>query len=60
MSGAGAMVESALPVRVGRTVFVRCRQLNLLTGSAVVRYCIRRGWRYKIGLEFARPVSSRF
>jgi hypothetical protein len=59
MSASGAMIESLFPVSVGS--FVRMRsQVNLLGGGAYVRHCERRGWRYRIGLQFGYPVTARF
>jgi hypothetical protein len=59
MSGSGALVESLLPVAVGSAVRIRSR-VSLLGGQAHVRFCERRGWRYRIGLEFRRPLAARF
>jgi len=29
-------------------------------GGAVVKYCVRRGLKYKIGLEFRNPLTKCF
>ena len=59
MSASGAMIVSLFPVAVGS--FVRMRSgVNLLGGGALVRRCERRGWLYRIGLQFASPLTARF
>jgi hypothetical protein len=59
MTGSGVSVVSLVPIAVGADVRMRSR-VSLLAGSARVKHCNRRGWLYRIGLEFERPVSSRF
>ena len=59
MSGSGALVESLFPVAVGSDVRIKSR-VSLLGGKAHVRFCERRGWKYRIGLEFCRPLAARF
>ncbi len=59
LSGSGATVESLFPVTVGADVRVRSR-VPLLSGSAHVRSCRRRGLVYRIGLQFTRPLAARF
>src|ERR1043166_7759986 len=58
MSGSGVLVESLLPIGIGSSVFIHTT--DLLVGTAHVRYCSWRGWRFKIGLELAFPLRSRF
>ena len=59
MSASGATIESVFPVAVGS--FVRMRSpVNLLGGDAYVRHCERRGWIYRIGVQFGYPVTARF
>ncbi len=59
MSGAGACVESSKPVAPGSRVYVQVKDLKLM-GSAVVRHCIVRGKKYRIGLEFPNPLTTNF
>jgi hypothetical protein len=58
MSGSGVLVESLVPIGVGSSVFIHTT--DLLVGTAHVRYCSWRGWRFKIGLELALPLRSPF
>jgi hypothetical protein len=59
MSRLGARVETSDPIAPGSFVFIQVRELNLM-GGAVVRYCVRRGLKYKIGLEFRNPLTKSF
>lgn len=59
MSGAGACVESSKPVSPGSRVYVQVKDLKLM-GLAVVRHCIVRGNKYRIGLEFPNPLTTSF
>ena len=59
MSRLGARVETGDPIAAGSFVFIQVRELNLM-GGAVVRYCVRRGLKYKIGLEFRNPLTKSF
>ena len=59
MSRLGARVETGGPVAPGSFVFIQVRELSLM-GGAVVRYCVRRGLKYKIGLEFRNPLTKSF
>ena len=59
LSGAGATAQSLFPIAVGAHVRVRSR-VHLLSGSACVCSCRRRGLVYWIGLEFSKPLSARF
>ena len=60
MSGAGTLMETSNPIDVGTLVYVRCSENSLIAGGAYVRHCTRRGWKYRIGLEFHTPVRQRF
>ncbi len=59
MSRLGARIETGDPIVPGSFVFIQVRDLNLM-GGAVVRYCVRRGLKYKIGLEFRNPLTKSF
>ena len=59
MSGAGVCVESSKPVAPGSQVYVQVKQLKLM-GRGVVRHCLRRGGKYRIGLEFPNPLTNSF
>ena len=59
MSRLGARIETTDPIAPGSFVFIQVRELNLM-GGAVVRYCVRRGLNYKVGLEFRNPLTKSF
>jgi len=59
MSGAGACVESSKPVTPGSHVYVQVKDLKLM-GSAVVRHCLVSGRKFRIGLEFPKPLTNNF
>jgi hypothetical protein len=59
ISGAGACVESSKPVTPGSLVYVQLKDLKLM-GGAVVRHCVVRGYKYRIGLEFPKPLTTTF
>ena len=59
MSRLGARIETADPIAPGSFVFIQVRELSLM-GGAVVRYCMRRGLKYKIGLEFRNPLTKSY
>lgn len=59
MTGAGVCVESAKPVAPGSRVYVQVKQLKLM-GTGVVRHCVPRGGKYRIGLEFPKPLMTTF
>jgi hypothetical protein len=59
MSRLGARIETGDPIAPGSFVFIQVRELSLM-GGAVVRYCVRRGLKYKIGLEFRNPLTKSF
>ena len=59
MSGAGVCVESSKPVALGSQVYVQVKQLKLM-GTGVVRHCVSRGGRYRIGLEFPKLLTATF
>ena len=59
MSGAGVCVESSKPVAPGSRVYVQVKQLKLM-GVGVVRHCVARGAKYRIGLEFPNPLTATF
>ena len=60
VSGSGALVETSKPLDVGTLVYLRGKEVNFLAGTAYVRYCTWRGWKYRIGLEFCTALSQRF
>jgi len=59
MSGAGVCVETSKPVAPGSRVYVQVKQLKLM-GIGVVRHCVPRGSKYRIGLEFPNPLTATF
>ena len=59
MSTVGARVESPEPLAPGSFTYLRARELKLM-GSANVRYCVRRGLSYRIGLEFRNPLTRTY
>ena len=52
VGGSGALVETSKPLEVGTLVYFRAKDVNFLAGTAYVRHCTWRGWKYRIGLEF--------
>ena len=59
VSSSGALIQALRPIRVGSRVRI-VRGDGLLVGIMYVRHCSRRGWGFKIGLEFAIPFAERF
>ena len=59
MSRLGARIETGDPVAPGSFVFIQVQELSLM-GGAVVKYCVRRGLKCKIGLEFRNPLTKCF
>ena len=59
MSRLGARVESPEPLTRGAFVFIQAPELNLM-GGAIVRHCVFRGLKYRIGLEFRNPLTKCF
>ncbi len=59
MSAAGVCVESSKPVTPGSRVYVTVNDLKLM-GSAVVRHCVIHGRKFRIGLEFPKPLTRTF
>jgi hypothetical protein len=59
MSRLGARVESSEPMVPGAFVFLQAPELKLM-GGAVVKHCVRRGFSYRIGLEFRNPLTKCF
>lgn len=59
-SATGVTLESLLPIPAGLAVRIRARSVHLIAGCAQVRHCARRGLKFRIGLEFDTPVTSRF
>ena len=51
MSSVGAMVVSREALRVGAVVYVHVKTIQR-TGTATVRHCTRRRFRFLVGLEF--------
>jgi len=60
VSGSGALVETSEPLDVGTLVYFRGKDVSFLAGTAYVRHCTWRGWKYRIGLEFRTALSQRF
>ena len=58
MSASGALIEALKPIAVGSQVRIQANEL--LTGTAFVRHTTRRLWRFRIGLEFAKPLQNRY
>ena len=56
MSKSGARLESPEPLPPGSIAFVRVQDLKLM-GDATVRYCVKRGLQYAIGLQFRSPLT---
>jgi PilZ domain-containing protein len=59
MSTVGARVESPEPLVPGSFTYLQVPDLKLM-GSALVRYCIKRGLGYRIGLEFRSPLTKTY
>lgn len=59
MSRLGARVESSEPLTRGAFVFIQVPELNLM-GGAIVRHCVFRGLKYRIGLQFRNPLTKCF
>jgi hypothetical protein len=57
-SASGILVEALTPIAVGTQVRIQANEL--LVGAAHVRHSTWRSWRFRIGLEFARPMQDRF
>ncbi|PYT29487.1 MAG: hypothetical protein DMG57_11325 [Acidobacteria bacterium] len=58
-SRAGARIESPEPMRPGDHVFIQAPELKLM-GSAIVRHCKARGFKYRVGLEFPNPLTKSY
>lgn len=59
MSGTGVLVKCGVPIDPGSFVFIKTEELGML-GSAYVRRCDPLLFTYRIGLQFASPLSLRF
>ena len=59
MSRVGVRVESPEAMTPGSFAFVQVHELKLM-GGAVVRYCMLRGTKYRIGLEFRNSLTKCF
>jgi hypothetical protein len=59
VSASGALVQALRPIRIETRVRI-VRGDGWLVGTTYVRHCSRRGWGFKIGLEFATPFAERF
>jgi hypothetical protein len=59
VSSSGALIQALRPIRIGSRVRI-VRGDGWLVGTTYVRHCSRRGWGFKIGLEFATPFAERF
>jgi hypothetical protein len=58
MSASGVLVEALRPFPVAAQVSIQANEL--LAGTAYVRRAAWNFWRFRIGLEFARAISSRY
>lgn len=58
MSSSGTLIETRRRLEVGS--YVGLRGNELLMGSAQVRHCSQRGWKFRIGLEFVTSIGDRF
>ena len=58
MSASGALMEAPRSIAVGSQVRIQANEL--LTGTAFVRHSTRRLWRFRIGLEFDKPLRNRY
>jgi hypothetical protein len=56
MSGTGMLVECGVPIIPGSFVFVKTEELGML-GSAYVLRCDPLTFSYRIGLQFASPLT---
>jgi hypothetical protein len=59
VSSSGALIQALRPIPIGSRVRI-VRGDGWLVGTTYVRHCSRRGWGFKIGLEFATPFAERF
>jgi hypothetical protein len=59
VSSSGPLIQALRPIRIGSRVRI-VRGDGWLVGTTYVRHCSRRGWGFKIGLEFATPFAERF
>ena len=60
MSGDGLSVETIMALETGTIVYVRSRKVNLISGTAAVRHCGKRGFKYRIGLQYRVSFKNRF
>src|SRR5712692_10540839 len=58
MSSSGTLIETRQRLEVGS--YVRLRGNELLMGAAQVRHRSRRGFKFRIGLEFVTAIEDRF
>lgn len=59
VNASGAMIQALQPIPVGSRVRIVGGN-GFLVGATCVRHCSRRGWGFKIGLEFSMPFGKRF
>jgi hypothetical protein len=59
MNGTSALVASRIPIPPGSFVYIQEPNLGMM-GSAYVRRCEEQLFSYKIGLQFAAPLTHRF
>lgn len=60
MSGDGLSVETIAALETGTIVYVRSRKVSLISGTASVRHCGKRGFKYRIGLQYRTAFKNRF
>ncbi len=60
MSGDGLSVETIAPLEVGSIVYVRSKKVTLIAGTACVRHCGKRGFKYRMGLQYRTSFKNRF
>ena len=59
VNASGAMIRAFQPIPIGSRVRIVGGN-GFLVGAMYVRHCSRRGWGFKIGLEFSMPFGKRF
>jgi hypothetical protein len=60
MSGDGLSVETFAPLEKGSVVSVRSRKVSLISGTACIRHCGKRGFKYRMGLQYRVTFKNRF
>ena len=57
ISDCGARIECQIPIDIRTNVYLQAPGRGLM-GNATVRYCLRRGVKYMIGLMFSSVLSE--